>query len=180
MLIGRALPIPPSRVPRFIHHETTRWRLRPLCTSRSELNPRSRTGKMPIPEFFSLPATPKQLTLPESADPKLFIAFVSSKDPNTKLPWCPDVRAALPHLQAAFAEDSAPNLAIVEVGQQAEDPKNISRTSWNVTNVPTLVRYQRVNGAVAETGRLIEGQILDKAGLQEFISASAREGVQGV
>lgn len=50
------------------------------------------------------------------------------------------------------------------------EPKNIFRTLWNINNVPALVRYQRVNGEVTETGRLIEGEILDKSKLQKFMS----------
>jgi hypothetical protein len=53
-----------------------------------------------------------------------------------------------------------------------KEPKNVYRSLWNVNNVPALVRYQRVNGEVVETGRLIEGQILDKVKLQSFISWS--------
>lgn len=50
------------------------------------------------------------------------------------------------------------------------DPKNRYRVYWSVNNVPTLVRYQRVNGVISETGRLVEGQILNKDGLRGFIS----------
>jgi gentisate 1,2-dioxygenase len=51
-----------------------------------------------------------------------------------------------------------------------KDLKNIYRTQWKVNNVPALVRYQRVNGEVSETGRLIEAEILDKAKLQAFLN----------
>ena len=50
------------------------------------------------------------------------------------------------------------------------EPKNVFRTLWNINNVPALVRYQRVNGEIAETGRLIEGEILDKSKMQKFMS----------
>jgi hypothetical protein len=49
------------------------------------------------------------------------------------------------------------------------DPKNVYRNNWNVHNVPTLVRYQRVDGEVKETGRLVEGEILDEKKLHDFI-----------
>ena len=75
---------------------------------------------MPVLESFTAPASAEQLDVPEGPDASLFIAFVSSKDPNTKLPWCPDVRAALPHLTAAFSTVNAPTLAIAEVGQIPE------------------------------------------------------------
>jgi gentisate 1,2-dioxygenase len=51
-----------------------------------------------------------------------------------------------------------------------KDIKNIYRTQWKVNNVPALVRYQRVNGEVSETGRVIEAEILDKAKLQAFLT----------
>ena len=75
---------------------------------------------MPILDTFAVPASVEQLSLPETPDAKFFIAFISSKDPVTNLPWCPDVRAALPYLITAFTEENAPNLAVVEVGQKAE------------------------------------------------------------
>lgn len=43
------------------------------------------------------------------------------------------------------------------------------RTTWNVHNVPTLVRYQRVDDEVKETGRLVEGEILDHGRLKGLI-----------
>ncbi|KAJ5392458.1 hypothetical protein N7509_007948 [Penicillium cosmopolitanum] len=127
---------------------------------------------MPVIRNFSLPASAKLLELPEASTSKLFLAFISGDDAITKQPWCPDVRAALPHIDTAFAAPDAPTVAMVSVGQKPEwkEPKNVYRSLWNVNNVPALVRYQRVNGEVVETGRLIEGQILDKVKLQSFIS----------
>lgn len=75
---------------------------------------------MPVLENFTVPASAKLLELPEDSDEAFFITFVSSKDLNTKLPWCPDVRAALPHLTTAFTAANAPSLAIAEVGQIPE------------------------------------------------------------
>jgi hypothetical protein len=73
---------------------------------------------MPITKNLSLPSSAKELALTSAS--KLFIAFISSPDPITKQPWCPDVRDALPHINEAFAGDDAPGLAIVEVGQKPE------------------------------------------------------------
>ncbi|KAJ5660859.1 uncharacterized protein N7484_000231 [Penicillium longicatenatum] len=125
---------------------------------------------MPIIRDFALPANAQLLELPEGS-PKFFIAFVSSDDPVTSQPWCPDVRAALPHINAAFAGD-APTVAIVPVGQKPEwrDPKNVYRTNWNINNVPALVRFEVVEGKVSATGKLIEGEILDKAKLGAFLA----------
>jgi hypothetical protein len=73
---------------------------------------------MPIIKGFTLPSSVKELLVgPES---NFFIAFVSSADPITKQAWCPDVRAALPHITEAFASNEAPDLAIIEVGQKPE------------------------------------------------------------
>lgn len=41
--------------------------------------------------------------------------------------------------------------------------------NWNVHNVPTVVRYQRVGGEVRETGRLVEAEVLDQKKLQELL-----------
>jgi hypothetical protein len=53
------------------------------------------------------------------------------------------------------------------------DPSNVFRTKWNVNNVPTLVRYERVDGKVKETGRLTENEILDGQQLQALINKTA-------
>lgn len=51
---------------------------------------------------------------------------------------------------------------------------NVYRTVWNVHNVPTLVRYENVGGEVKETGRLVEGEILDDTKLQKLIEGAAK------
>ncbi|OQE26962.1 hypothetical protein PENFLA_c006G02906 [Penicillium flavigenum] len=124
---------------------------------------------MPITKNLALPSSAKELALTSAS--KLFIAFTSSPDPITKQPWCPDVRDALPHINKAFAGDDAPELAIVEVGQKPEwnNPQNVYRTTWGTKNIPALVRYEKVNGQVTETGRLVEGEILNKQKLLDFI-----------
>lgn len=48
-------------------------------------------------------------------------------------------------------------------------PTNVFRTIWGVHNVPTLVRYERVDGEIKETGRLVEGEILDQGKLKALI-----------
>ncbi|KAJ5770385.1 uncharacterized protein N7511_002436 [Penicillium nucicola] len=124
---------------------------------------------MTINHNFTLPTSVQEL--PVSPDSKFFIAFVSSPDPITKQPWCPDVRAALPFIHEAFVGDDAPTLAIVEVGQKPEwnNPQNVYRTTWSTKNIPALVRYQNVHGEVTETTRLVENEILDKQKLQAFM-----------
>lgn len=40
-----------------------------------------------------------------------------------------------------------------------------------MNNIPALVRYESVNGEVVETGRLVEGEILNQEKLSEFIGS---------
>ncbi|CCF35454.1 hypothetical protein CH063_01310 [Colletotrichum higginsianum] len=126
---------------------------------------------MPINSSFTLPEAANALPLPENAAAPFFITFTTSNHPDTGESWCPDVRAALPLLNAAFSADGAPEMAFAEVGQRPEwkIPTNVFRTKWNVHNVPTLVRYQRLGGEVRETGRLVEAEILDERRLKELI-----------
>ncbi|KAB8292885.1 hypothetical protein EYC80_007251 [Monilinia laxa] len=125
---------------------------------------------MPVTQDFKLPSSPKHLELPEKANQKLFLAFIASKDPVTKQSWCPDVRAALPVIEAKFSGDEF-EVGFVEVGQRPEwrVPSNVFRTTWNVHNVPTLVRYERVDGEVKETGRLVENEILSQKTLNGLV-----------
>lgn len=53
------------------------------------------------------------------------------------------------------------------------DPKNVFRSNWNVNNVPTLVRYQRIDGDVQETGRLVEDEIVDEKKLANLIGKTS-------
>ncbi|KAL0936362.1 Thioredoxin domain-containing protein C21C3.12c [Colletotrichum truncatum] len=126
---------------------------------------------MPIIDNFSLPESVDSLALPEDSSTAFFITFTTSNLPETGESWCPDVRAALPQINAAFSAEGAPKMSFVEVGQRPEwkVPTNVYRTKWNVNNVPTIVRYQRVDGQVKETGRLVEGEILDEKRLRALI-----------
>lgn len=76
---------------------------------------------MPILQDFVIPSSSE--SLPVSAESPLFIAFLASKDPVTKQAWCPDVRAALPTLEATFKGQNQPKAAFVEVGQRPEYAK---------------------------------------------------------
>ena len=75
---------------------------------------------MPVTTDFTLPATPSALDLSEGSNGAFFIAFISGDNAQTKQPWCPDVRAALPHINAAFSADGAPVVAFASVGQIPE------------------------------------------------------------
>jgi hypothetical protein len=75
---------------------------------------------MPIQDHFQVPQSAQDLPVANDPADKLFVCFISSTDPITKQPWCPDVRAALPHLEKRFSGQEAPRLAYVHVGQKPE------------------------------------------------------------
>ncbi|KAI9367995.1 hypothetical protein BJX61DRAFT_251323 [Aspergillus egyptiacus] len=133
---------------------------------------------MPIIPDFSLPtsADPNALDLAPTAAPNsksvFFLSFHASPDPTTGKPWCPDVAAALPYLNEVFSAPQSPTVAYVNVGQRDEwkDPSNIYRTQWKLSCIPTLIRFERVDGNVQEVGRLVEGEIVDRAKLEKFVS----------
>ncbi|GAO14181.1 uncharacterized protein UV8b_08027 [Ustilaginoidea virens] len=124
---------------------------------------------MPISSAFCAPSAAHQLDVPP--DGAVFLIFISSDDPETQQPWCPDVRASWPHVVAAFGADTAPELSVVRVGQRAEwrSEGNAYRRNWGVRGVPTLAKYRRVDGQVVETARLDENGIQDGEALREFL-----------
>lgn len=73
---------------------------------------------MPILKGFSLPDSESALAV--SQDKPLFVVFLSPDDPETKQPWCSDVRAALPLLNQTFSGPSNPEAAYIEVGPRIE------------------------------------------------------------
>jgi len=75
---------------------------------------------MPISTNFAAPSSANLLVLPNDPKAKLFLAFISSDDPKTKQPWCPDVRATLPLIKATFSAADGEEVALVEVGQRPE------------------------------------------------------------
>jgi hypothetical protein len=74
---------------------------------------------MPIIRDFAVPKAASELDFPAATD-AFFIAFLASVDPQTNKPWCPDVVAALPTLEAAFSGADAPQVAFVDVGLRPE------------------------------------------------------------
>ncbi len=50
-----------------------------------------------------------------------------------------------------------------------KDLGNVYRTKWNVNAIPALVRYQRIDGEVKETGGLSEGELLDQKKLKDLV-----------
>lgn len=106
---------------------------------------RKKKENMTILKSFPLPSSPSALQIPnekekDSPPSNFFIAFLASKDPLTNQPWCPDVRAALPILEATFQDTTTfqgaegeegkeegkkstpppPVVAFIEVGQKTE------------------------------------------------------------
>ncbi|KAH8881695.1 thioredoxin-like protein 5 [Thozetella sp. PMI_491] len=127
---------------------------------------------MPIVSDFVLPDSAKFLPLGDGPAKKFFIAYVASADPATGQPWCPDVRVALPLITTIFSAEDAPEAALVRVGQKPEwkDPNNFYRTNWDVQFIPTLVRYQTVDGQVKEVARLDGDDILDENKIREWMA----------
>jgi hypothetical protein len=149
----------------------------------------NKTYKMPIQDHFQIPASVHELTVLHDPEGKLFLCFISSTDPATNQPWCPDVRAALPRLEEAFSSENAPKLGYVHVGQKPEfvsvlpdcvgiiltgdrwkEMDNKYRKVWGINAIPNLVRYQGIDGVVTATGRLVEGEIMDEEKLSKFLS----------
>ncbi|KAL4962461.1 uncharacterized protein BDV14DRAFT_106382 [Aspergillus stella-maris] len=126
---------------------------------------------------FTLPSTKRDL-FPEYPvdDTPFFLAFLASTDPATNKPWCPDVEAALPRLNETFVDSGARCCGYVHVGQKDawKDLSNVFRTEWGVKCVPTLVRYEVVDGEVRDVGRLEEGEILDAEKLRGFVFEEAK------
>ena len=77
---------------------------------------------MPIVDDFQLPASAHGLQFPNTptSTTKFFVLFLSSTDPATKQPWCSDVRAALPLLNATFTSETSPSVHYVYVGLKPE------------------------------------------------------------
>lgn len=130
---------PPFRLP--LHFTTSS--IPPNPHLHHKLPQKKRKENMTILKSFPLPSSPSALQIPnekekDSPPSNFFIAFLASKDPLTNQPWCPDVRAALPILEATFQEPTtsqgaegkkegskksttpSPVVAFIEVGQKTE------------------------------------------------------------
>lgn len=85
---------------------------------------------MTILKSFPLPSSPSALQIPNEKEKDsppsnfFFIAFLASKDPLTNQPWCPDVRAALPILEATFQETTTSQGAEGEEGKKEQGKKS--------------------------------------------------------
>lgn len=75
---------------------------------------------MVIVDPFEVPNTAQELQLPTDPNTAFFILFLASIDPQTKQPWCSDVRASLPLLNKIFSSPASPLVHYAYVGQKAE------------------------------------------------------------
>ncbi|KAF2648161.1 hypothetical protein K491DRAFT_613322 [Lophiostoma macrostomum CBS 122681] len=121
--------------------------------------------------------SPQDLPIPDTADAKIFVGFIASVDLATGLPWCPDVRAALPVLERVFGGEgeTQSRLSLVDVGQKAEwkDLDNVYRKVWGIRGVPTVIIYERVGGEVKEVDRLTDPELFDEARVRRFVGGKA-------
>lgn len=134
---------PPFRLP--LHFTTSSIPPSPHLNHELPQKKKKKKENMTILKSFPLPSSPSALQIPnekekDSPPSNFFIAFLASKDPLTNEPWCPDVRAALPILEATFQETTtsqgeeegekeegkksttppSPVVAFIEVGQKTE------------------------------------------------------------
>lgn len=75
---------------------------------------------MPIIDPFKLPESPQELKILNEPLTNFLILFIASNDPETNLPWCSDVRAALPVTNRIFSGPTAPTVRHARVGLKAE------------------------------------------------------------
>lgn len=75
---------------------------------------------MAIVDPFEVPNTAQELHLPSDPSAAFFILFLASIDPQTKQPWCSDVRASLPLLNKTFLSLASPVVHYAYVGLKAE------------------------------------------------------------
>ncbi|CAK9782977.1 hypothetical protein CC85DRAFT_303269 [Cutaneotrichosporon oleaginosum] len=81
--------------------------------------------------------------------------------------WCPDCRAVEGIVEDAFEGDDKPKCAIVWVERDEwKKPDGAERVQWNLRGLPTIIRFEEG----AETGRLVEGEMLDGARWSAFLA----------
>ncbi|KAF2437250.1 hypothetical protein P171DRAFT_373896 [Karstenula rhodostoma CBS 690.94] len=127
---------------------------------------------MAIIDEFEAPKSTQELPVSIQPNAAFFILFLSSTDPATKQPWCSDVRESLPLLNKVFSNPSSPAVHYSYVGSRAEYkeiPGSRFRADWDIQNVPTLARYERADGKVKETGRLVERELLDESRVRALL-----------
>lgn len=124
---------PPFRLP--LHFPTSSIPPNPHLNHKlpQQKKRKNRKENMTILKSFPLPSSPSALQIPnekerDSSPSNFFIAFLASKDPLTNQPWCPDVRAALPILEATFQDTTTSQGAEGEEGKNEEEGSKKSTT----------------------------------------------------
>lgn len=109
----------------------------------------------------------------EVRDQETVIAiFKGSNDPATGVSWCDDCELAEPFITAALKKVTDRPVLVCEVGQREDwrgRPEHLYRNlpSTRLQGVPTVIRY--LYGS--EVARLVEGQLLNQAMVDEVIAS---------
>ncbi|KAI0308274.1 hypothetical protein B0F90DRAFT_1621821 [Multifurca ochricompacta] len=96
-----------------------------------------------------------------------FLIFYASRDESGRM-WCPDCRVVEDLVERTFARADGPSALIIYVGQKPEwktEANNFRAAPWCIQSIPTVVKLQ--DGK--EIGRLVEGDIINGPGLEEFV-----------
>lgn len=112
---------------------------------------------MPIQNDFTLPASAQELPLLEDPGSKIFVTFNASADPSTGQPWCPDVRVAIPVLEAAFTTADSHTLLVEEVGQR---PGYVRRPFHKSDHLYSFFTYINSDSWLTRVFNHIDGRIL--------------------
>jgi hypothetical protein len=54
-----------------------------------------------------------------------------------------------------------------------KQPDNSHKLTWNISAIPTVIRFELRGGKVEETGRLVGAEVYEERKLQSFVSKSA-------
>ncbi|KAM0557032.1 hypothetical protein ACHAPJ_005712 [Fusarium lateritium] len=126
---------------------------------------------MPILNDVQL-SSPEDLIPLARGDESIYVILISSNDVETGAPWCSDVRAALPFLTKTFDKQDDPKAVYESVGPRPgwKKPDNPHRLTWNISAIPTVIRFRVRDGKIEETGRLEEAEVYEEGKLQSFVS----------
>ncbi|KAF5648443.1 duf953 domain protein [Fusarium tjaetaba] len=126
---------------------------------------------MPVLNDVQL-AGPKDLAPLVGSGEPIYVILTSSNDEETGVPWCSDVRAALPLLKETFDKPAGPKAIYESVGPRPgwKKPDNPHKLAWSISAIPTVIRFELRNGEIVETGRLVEAQVYEEGKLQSFVS----------
>ncbi|WJG34708.1 uncharacterized protein FOBCDRAFT_236828 [Fusarium oxysporum Fo47] len=140
------------------------------CTYRGSLEP---TGFW-RGNGFRILSSPEDLVPLARSDEPIYVILTSSNDEETGAPWCSDVRAALPFLKETFDKPEGPKAIYESVGPRPgwKKPDNPHKLTWNISAIPTVIRFELRDGKTEETGRLTEVEVYEEGKLQNFVLKS--------